>query len=257
MAPLTADLDLGLAGRTALVTGAGGGMGRAVARLLTEADAHVFGVDHNPEALAAASADWAGEGHGSAALDLGKTADCATAVAAANKLHGRLDIVIAVHALLIRNDIADVDEVEWDRMMAVNARSQFFLAKAALPLMTERKFGRIVLFASPAGFMGSFARASAYAMTKGTSVALARSITRTHAQYGITCNVVSPGSIDTPMLRTGLTDADVGTMAQGIPTRRLGDPQEVAYGAVYLASRWASYVNGHVLVVDGGATMHA
>ena len=94
-------------------------------------------------------------------------------------------------------------------------------------------------------------------MSKGTSVGLARSITRTHAQYGITCNVVSPGSIDTPMLRTGLTDTDVAGMARGIPTRRLGDPQEVAYGAVYLASRWASYVNGHVLVVDGGATMHA
>lgn len=257
MAALTADLDLGLEGRTALVTGAGGGMGRAIARLLAAAGAHVYGVDRNPDALAAASAEWAGNGHGTAALDLGKTADCAKAVADANKLHDRLDIVIAVHALLIRNEIADVDETEWDRLMAVNARSQFFLAKAALPLMTERRFGRIVLFTSPAGFVGSVARASAYAMTKGTSLGLARSIARTHAQHGITCNLVSPGSIDTPMLRTGLTDADVAGIAQAIPARRLGDPQEVAYGAVYLASRWAGYVNGHVLVVDGGATMHA
>lgn len=255
MAALSDSLDL--AGRVALVTGAAGGMGREVARHLAEAGAKVFGVDRNAEALAEATASWAGDGHGHAAQDLGDTDACAEAVASAHALHGRLDMLVAVHALLIRHEMAEVEPAEWDQLMAINARSQFFLARAALPLMTERRFGRIVLFTSPAGFIGAVARASAYAMTKGASLGLARSIARTHGQYNITCNLVSPGSIDTPMLRTGLAGGEVEAIAAAIPMRRLGAPVEVARAALYLVSGWGSYVNGHVLVVDGGSTMHA
>jgi len=257
MAALTDSLDLGLDGRVALVTGAAGGMGRAVARLLAEAGAKIFGVDRNGAALAEAAANWTRGGHGQGVIDLASTSGCAAAVAQAHALHGRLDILVAVHGLLIRNEIAAVEQPEFDQLMAINARSQFFLAKAALPLMTAQSFGRIVLFTSPAGFVGAFARATAYAMSKGASLGLARSIARAYGQHNITCNLVSPGSIDTPMLKTGLSEADLAAIASSIPMGRLGVPEEVAYGALYLVSRWASYVNGHVLVVDGGSTMHA
>lgn len=249
--------SLDLAGRAALVTGTARGMGRHTARLLAEAGAHVFGVDLDAAGLAEATTEWAGEGHGHAALDLSQTAACTEAIIQAQRMHQRIDILVVAHALMIRNEIAAVDEAEFDRIVAANARSQFFLAKAALPFMTAQSFGRIVLFTSPAGFRGSVANASVYAMTKSASLGLARSIVRSHGQYNITCNLVSPGSIDTPMMRTGLTDADVAAIAESVPMRRIGRPEEVARAAVYLASGWASYVNGHVLLVDGGATMHS
>lgn len=257
MAALSGDLDLGLDGRVALVTGAAGGIGRRVAELLAEAGARVFGVDRDAGALEDARANWAGEGHGSAVADLGAVADCKAAVSAATALHGRLDILVAVHALLIRRELDAVDEAEFDRQMAVNARAQFFLAQAALEPMRAARFGRIVLFTSPAGTIGSVARASAYAMTKGAALGLARSIARRYGPEGVTCNLVSPGSTDTAMLRSDLGAADLEAIRQSIPLRRLADPAEVALGAVYLASRWASYVNGHLLTIDGGSTMGA
>lgn len=257
MASLTGRLDLDLEGRTALVTGVAGGIGRQVADLLAAAGANVFGTDANADALSAASADWAGDGHETMPADLGDPGQCGRVVVRAHALHGRLDIVVAVHALLVRREMADVDAAEFDRQMNVNARAQYFLAQAALPLMTRAGFGRIVLFTSPAGYAGSVARASAYAMSKGAAIGLARSIARRHGPDNITCNLVAPGSIDTPMLRGDLGDAELNAITGAIPLRRLGDPAEVAYGVLYLVGRWGGYVNGHMLVVDGGAAMGA
>ena len=257
MAPLSEVLDPDLQGRTAIVTGAAGGIGRQVARLLSAAGAHVFATDVDAEALSAAAADWAGGSHQTMAADLGETSECRRLVEAAHRSNGRLDILVAAHALLVRREMAEVEAAEFDRQMNVNARAQYFLAQAALPLMTKAGFGRVVLFTSPAGYMGSVARASAYAMSKGASVGIARSIARQHGRDNITCNLIAPGSIDTSMLREDLGSDELESIIGAIPLRRLGDPAEIAYAVLFLVGRWGSYVNGHMLVVDGGATMGA
>lgn len=250
-------LDLGLEGKVALVTGAASGMGAAVARLLTAAGAIVHGVDRNGEGLAAARQGWAGTGHSIAAADLGSVAACRSAVAEAEAAHGRLDALVAVHALLVRCEMEEVDEETYDRLWQVNARSLYFLCQAALPGMVQRRYGRIVLFTSPGGFIGGTVRSSAYATTKSASLGLSRSIARRYGPDNITCNLVSPGAIDTPMGNIDLSLAEVSAIEQSIPLRRRGRPEEVAKAAVFLVSQWADYVNGHVLVVDGGSTMHA
>jgi NAD(P)-dependent dehydrogenase (short-subunit alcohol dehydrogenase family) len=257
MAPLSGALELGLSQRVAIVTGATGGIGRQVARLLAEAGATVHAVDRDEAALTAAVSDWAGNGHTIEAADLSNVGHCARVVETATRLHGSVDILVSVHALLLRQDIADVDQDAFDQQMSTNARSQFFLAQAVLPKMTEQKFGRIVLFTSPSGFAGALAKATAYAMTKASAMGLSRSIARRFGQDNVTCNLVSPGSTDTAMLRNELSDADLDAIRGAIPLRRLADPEEIAMGAVYLVSRWGNYVNGHMLTIDGGSTMGA
>jgi len=251
------ELDLGLNDKVVLVTGAASGMGAAVAHLLAAASAHVHGVDRDGEGLAAAREGWAGTGHSIATADLGGVAACRSVVAEAEKAHGRIDAMIAVHALLVRCEMEDVDEETFDRLWQVNARSLYFLCQSVLPGMVARRYGRIVLFTSPGGFIGGTVRSSAYATTKSASLGLSRSIARRYGPDNITCNLVSPGAIDTPMGNIDLSPAEVTAIEQSIPLRRRGRPEEVAKAAVYLVSRWADYVNGHVLVVDGGSTMHA
>ena len=257
MASVSAPLDLGLAGRVALVTGAGGGIGRHVARLLAAAGAIVHAVDRDAEALAAARADWPGPAHTAEAAYLGDPAACARVVATATAAHGHVDILVAVHALLLRQELAEVDPQSFDRQMSVNARGPFFLAQAVLPQMAARRYGRIVLFTSPSGFAGALAKAAAYAMSKAAALGLARSVARRYGPDNVTCNLVSPGSTDTAMLHGGLGRDDLEAIRAAIPLRRLADPEEVALGAVYLVSRWGSYVNGHMLTIDGGSTMGA
>lgn len=254
---MAASLDLGLEGRVAIVTGAASGMGRSVAALLADAGATVHGVDIDADGLRRARASWSGAGHSAGVADLGQVQACRDVVSDAVSRHRRVDFLVAVHALLIRKELADVEEADFDRLWTVNARSQFFLCQAVLPGMAERRFGRIVLFTSPGGFIGATVRSSAYATTKSASLGLSRSIARRYGPCNITCNLVSPGVIDTPMGNLDLSADEIAAIEHAIPLRRRGTPDEVARAAVFLVSEWAGYVNGHVLVVDGGNTMHA
>lgn len=257
MAPLSNPLDLGLSGRVALVSGAGGGIGRQVARLLAAAGATLHAVDRDAGTLSSARSEWPGDAHTIETADLGDVGACGAVVETALAAHGRVDLLVAVHALLMRQNLLDVDQDSFDRQMSINARSQFFLAQAVLPQMALQKFGRIVLFTSPSGFAGALAQASVYSMTKASSLGLARSIARQYGADNITCNLVAPGSTDTTMLRRDLSAETLNSIRAAIPMQRLADPEEVAFGALYLVSRWGSYVNGHMLTIDGGSTMGA
>ena len=250
-------LALGLEGKGVLVTGAAGVIGAQVARVLAAAGARVFATDAATEALEAARASLPGERHSAEAADLRSAAACHALVARAAQALGRLDALVAVHALLIRRELTEVDEAEFDLQMAVNAKAQFFLSQAALPHLVAQGGGRIVLYSSVGGFVGSVAAASAYTMTKSAALGLCRSLARRHGPDGITCNIVSPGSVDTPMLRQGLTEADMARLRDAIPLRRFGAPEELALATLFLVSRWGGFVNGQVLTVDGGASMGA
>lgn len=246
---------LGLEGRVAIVTGAASGIGKSAAEILAAAGARVTACDVNADGVKATVKGFAGTGHTAEVIDLGDLAACDALIARTAKREGRLDILLNVAAVLRRIDVEQVDEAEWDRLMNVNLRSQYFLCRAAGEAMKPRKWGRIVNVSSGAGLVGGFVGATAYAITKAGIMTMTKSFAKDLGPHGITVNTLSPGAIDTPMQRTGMTKETLESARSRIPLGRMGLPAECARGAVFLASDLASYVTGHILAVDGGFLM--
>ena len=246
---------LGLEGRVAIVTGAASGIGKSAAEILAAAGARVTACDVNADGLKATVKGFAGSGHTAEVIDLGDLAACDTLIARTAKREGRLDILLNVAAVLKRIDVEQVDEAEWDRLMNVNLRSQYFLCRSAGEAMKPHRWGRIVNVSSGAGLVGGFVGATAYAITKAGIMTMTKSFAKDLGPHGITVNTLSPGAIDTPMQRTGMTRETLESARSRIPLGRMGLPAECARGAVFLASDLASYVNGHILAVDGGFLM--
>lgn len=253
---MTPDLDLlGLKGRVAIVTGAASGIGKAAAEIMAAAGARVTAVDVNADGVKATVAGMNGAGHVAEVVDLSDIAACDALVARTAKREGRLDCLLNIAATLRRIDMEQVDEEEWDRLMNVNLRSQFFLCRAAGEAMKPRRWGRIVNCSSGAGLVGGFVGATAYAITKAGIMTMTKSFAKDLGPHGITVNTLSPGAIDTPMQRTGMTRETLENARSRIPLGRMGLAAECARGAVFLSSDLASYVNGHILAVDGGFLM--
>ena len=246
---------LGLEGRVAIVTGAASGIGKSAAEILAASGARVTACDVNADGVKATVKGFAGTGHTAEVIDLGDLAACDALIARTAKREGRLDILLNVAAVLRRIDVEQVDEAEWDRLMNVNLRSQYFLCRAAGEAMKPRKWGRIVNVSSGAGLVGGFVGATAYAITKAGIMTMTKSFAKDLGPHGITVNTLSPGAIDTPMQRTGMTKETLESARSRIPLGRMGLPAECARGAVFLASELASYVTGHILAVDGGFLM--
>ncbi|MBL8691948.1 MAG: SDR family oxidoreductase [Rhodospirillaceae bacterium] len=255
-AAMSPDLKiLGLEGRVAIVTGAASGIGKAAAEIMAAAGARVTAVDVNADGVKATVAGMGGAGHVAEVVDLSDIAACDALVTRTAKREGRLDCLLNIAATLRRIDMEQVDEAEWDRLMNVNLRSQFFLCRAAGEAMKPRKWGRIVNCSSGAGLVGGFVGATAYAITKAGIMTMTKSFAKDLGPHGITVNTLSPGAIDTPMQRTGMTKETLENARSRIPLGRMGLAAECARGAVFLASDLASYVNGHILAVDGGFLM--
>ena len=253
---MTPDLDfLGLKGRVAIVTGAASGIGKAAAEIMAAGGARVTAVDVNADGVKTTVAGMNGAGHTAEVVDLADIAACDALVARTAKREGRLDCLLNIAATLRRIDMEQVDEAEWDRLMNVNLRSQFFLCRAAGEAMKPRRWGRIVNCSSGAGLVGGFVGATAYAITKAGIMTMTKSFAKDLGPHGITVNTLSPGAIDTPMQRTGMTKETLENARSRIPLGRMGLAAECARGAVFLSSDLASYVNGHILAVDGGFLM--
>ena len=253
---MSADLALlGLVGRVAIVTGAASGIGKAAAEIMAAAGARVTAVDINADGVKATVAGMRGSGHVAEVVDLADIAACDALIARTAKRESRLDCLLNIAATLRRIDIEQVDEAEWDKLMNVNLRSQFFLCRAAGEVMKPRKWGRIVNCSSGAGLVGGFFGATAYAITKAGIMTMTKSFAKELGPHGITVNTLSPGAIDTPMQRTGVPREALEANRARVPIGRMGLPAECARGAVFLASDLASYVNGHILAVDGGFLM--
>ncbi len=246
---------LGLQDRVAIVTGAASGIGQAAAQIMAAAGAKVTAVDVNADGVKATVAAMAGSGHTAEIVDLADIAACDALIQRTAKREGRLDCLLNIAATLRRIDMEQVDEAEWDKLMNVNLRSQFFLCRAAGEVMKPRKWGRIVNCSSGAGLVGGFVGATAYAITKAGIMTMTKSFAKDLGPHGITVNTLSPGAIDTPMQRTGMTKETLENARSRIPLGRMGLAAECARGAVFLASDLASYVNGHILAVDGGFLM--
>jgi NAD(P)-dependent dehydrogenase (short-subunit alcohol dehydrogenase family) len=241
-----------LCGRTALVSGAGRGIGAAIARALDAAGARVALVARTESELRAVASELT---HDPLVVpaDLG-TADGpgAAAAAALAAFDGRLDVLVNNAGTLLRKDSHTVTVEELDLLWQVNLRSALLLAAAVLPAMVARRAGSIVSISSISGLRGAPRRAI-YAATKAALDGMTRALAMEYGPHGIRANGVAPGVVETAMWRENLAKPGVAeAVLDVIPTRRLSTPEEVADVVVFLASDAARSITGEVIAADGG-----
>lgn len=240
-----------LAGRVALVTGAGRGIGGAIADALAARGAAVI-VNDIDEALARQRAAALGERALAAPGDASAAADVRRVVEAGIAAFGRIDILVNNAGQDRAVPILDLEEEEWDRFMAVNLKSAFLFSKAVLPGMIERRHGRIVCMSSVVAHQGAMNGGIHYATTKAGMLGFARTLARQMAKTGITVNAIAPGVVDTDLIRTHMKPEMREKVTQAIPMGRLADPAEIGRAVAFLVSDDASYLTGATLDVNGG-----
>jgi 3-oxoacyl-[acyl-carrier protein] reductase len=244
-------VETGLAGKSAVVTGAASGIGFACSRALAAEGATVLLADLNEEAAQEAAREVGGH---AVVVDVSKPEDAHRLVQEAIARGGALDILVASAGLFHTTPLDRIEPGEWDRIQAVNLRGVFLVAQAALEVMIPRRSGRIVTIASLAAQTGGLAAGASYAASKAGVAALTKSIARFAGPHGITANCVNPGIIDTPMTAGWPAELRERTIAQ-TPLGRIGLPEEVAAVVVMLASDAASFVHGAHVDVNGGLFM--
>jgi len=244
-----------LEGKTAVVTGAASGIGRASAETLAAAGAHVLLGDLNAEAGEAAAAAIRARGQGADFLRLDVT-DPASIEAfrrAALARRPQVDIVANVAGWGRTEPFVQNTPEFWDRLVALNLMGPVRVSRAFLEPMIARGAGRIVNVASDAGRVGSLGE-TVYAAAKGGAIAFTKSLAREVARYGITVNCVCPGPTDTPLM-AAVPDKIKEAFTRVTPMRRLAQPGEIADAILFFASGRARFVTGQVLSVSGGLTM--
>ena len=242
--------DLG--GMTALVTGASGGIGSAIAEALSAQGARVALSGTRADALDAVKERIGGE-NVVIPCDLSDSAAVDALVPRAVEALGQLDILVN-NAGITRDNLAmRMKDEEWSDVIRVNLEAAFRLARAALKPMMRARFGRIISITSVVGTMGNPGQAN-YAASKAGLVGMSKALAQEVASRGITVNCIAPGFITSPMT-DALADAQKEALLGRIPVARLGDPAAVAAAALYLASREAAYVTGQTIHVNGGMVM--
>lgn len=243
--------------KTALVTGAGGGIGRAVCARLAAEGAHVIVTDRDIETATETAHAIQSAGHSATPVlcDITDRDQVAAAIAAA----GQIDVLVNNAGWDIFKPFTRTEPAEWDRLIAINLIGALNMHHAVLPQMVERRAGRIVNIASDAARVGSSGEA-VYAACKGGLVALSKTLAREHARHGITVNVVCPGPTDTALFdgfKEGAGDPEklVAAFTRAIPLGRIGQPDDLPGAIAFFASDDAAYVTGQVLSVSGGLTM--
>lgn len=240
-----------LQGRRALVTGATRGLGSQIATALAEAGAHVIinGRSHETVTRTAESLRRRGYLASECAFDVANERQLVDALSA---IRARPDIVVSNVGIRHRATLDQIELKDFQHLIEVNLTSMFSLTKATIPSMQQQGWGRIIAVTSIAGALARVGDA-AYTSAKGGLASLMRALAVELAPQGITCNAIAPGFFLTESNTEFAANGSVNAYVQArVPMRRWGDPSEIAGAAVFLASPAASYVNGHVLVVDGG-----
>ena len=251
--------ELGLGDRGVVVTGGAGGIGREVVAAYASAGARVAVVDLDEDSCAEVVA---GLEHPERHLAIGARLDDLTTHEAvlrrALDAVGRLDVLAHLAAVLRRRaTVDDVTEEDWDLQLDVNLKATFFLNRSVARLFREQgRGGRIVNFATQGWQTGGFGGSVVYAASKGGVVALSRGLARTFAPDAITVNTVSPGAVDTPMMRDGMSDEALASFLAMVPLGRLAAPSELAGIVLFLSSDHASYITGATVNVSGGQLMY-
>jgi 3-oxoacyl-[acyl-carrier protein] reductase len=241
-----------LSGRKALVTGATGGLGGAIARALHGQGAHVAVSGTRREALESLAGEL-GERVHILEANLSDTAAVEALVPAAEAALGGLDVLVNNAGITRDNLFLRMKDEEWDSVIAVNLTAAFRLSRAAVKGMMKRRYGRIVNVGSVVGATGNAGQGN-YAAAKAGLVGLTKALAAEVASRKITVNCIAPGFITSPMTDV-LNDKQREGILATVPMGRLGEGAEIAAAAVYLASDEAAYVTGHTLHVNGGMAM--
>jgi 3-oxoacyl-[acyl-carrier protein] reductase len=241
-----------LAGKGALVTGASGGIGGAIAEALHAAGAAVALSGTRREALDACAADLGERAH-VLACDLAEADAVFSLAGEAESALGGLDILVNAAGLTRDGLAVRMNDEDWERVLAVDLTAAFRLCRGALRGMMRRRWGRIINITSIVGVTGNPGQTN-YAAAKAGMIGMTKSLAAEVAGRGITANCIAPGFIDTAMTRA-LDEGRRKRLLAAIPAGRLGGAAEVAAGAVYLASEEAAYVTGQTLHINGGMAM--
>ncbi len=237
------DLHAGLKDKVVLITGASGGIGGALARLMKESRAIVYETDISK-----------GEGDRFFQGDITDQAFIFDMVNQIVKREERIDVLVNSAGIYLRTPVKQITKAEWEKLMDINVTSVFLLTQTVIDIMIQQKYGSIVSLASVAGKVGGIIAGAHYAASKAAVECLTKSLAKYGAPHGVRVNAVAPGIIDTSM-QDGVPPEQMDLLMRGIPMGRLGSPEEVAYNIMFLASDYASYVTGQTISVNGGTYM--
>jgi len=241
-----------LTGKTALVTGASGGLGGAIARTLHAQGAHLVLSGTRQEALAALAAELGDRVH-MQACDLGDAAAVDALVGQAEAMAGAVDILVSNAGLTRDGLLLRMKDEDWDTVLRVNLDAYFRLSRAALRGMMKRRWGRIIGITSVVGVMGNPGQTN-YAASKAGMIGFSKALAQEVAARNVTVNCVAPGFIASPMT-DALSDAQKDAITGRIPAGRLGGGDDIAAACAYLSSDEAGYVTGQTLHINGGMVM--
>lgn len=248
-----------LANKTAVITGAGSGIGQAIALLFASEGARVYGFDIDEAGLKQTEAKAPyGSKLSTRVVDVSQADQVKEALQAVVDESGRLDILVNNAGIGIAATVDDTDEDDWDRLMAVNLRGVFLGCKYGVRIMKQQGGGVIINMSSVAGIVGVKNRA-AYSASKAGVYGLTKAMAVDHAADGIRVNCICPGTVDSPWVGKIIADQpDPEAVRKGMEARqligRMGTPEEIAHAALYLAQDESAYVHGSALIIDGGLT---
>ena len=254
------NVGAGLEDKGVVVTGAAGGIGRAVVAAFAAAGARVCGIDLRQEAVEQViSALEHGERHLAIGADLTDLGSHEVLLRRALDTFGRFDVLAHLAAVLRRRyDLDEISEEDWDFQLDTNLKAGFFLNRTAAKLFREQgRGGRIINLTSQAWWTGGFGGSVAYAASKGGIVSMSRGLARTLAPHDITVNTVAPGFVDTPMLVTDVPQEQLEEWKRMVPLgKRFTIPEEIAAPVVFLASDLASHITSTTINVTGGQLVY-
>jgi len=245
-----------LENKSAIITGAGSGIGRGIALAFSKEGANVVVADINEQGGKETVELIKQEKKSSQAVfvktDVSRAEDINNMVQACLDSFGKIDILVNNAGILMSGPLHEMNEQDWDKILSVNLKSVFLASKRVIPGMLKQGKGKIINTTSIAGLIG-FNEMGAYCATKGGIIALSKSMAIDYAPSGININCIAPGVIRTQMTKAMLEDPAIKeAFASNTPYPRFGEPKDIAMAAVYLASDESDFMVGHVLTVDGG-----